>query len=177
MPNNAFSSDVTFGGLTDLSDIKLLICYVLKSANIPLNQAQIAEVLLKDKLANYFSIAECITALQKDEHIKNSQDFYTLTQTGSHIANTLENSLPLNVREKAIAAALNAAKLHRNTQQTATEIIKVGSGCNLILKILDGDLILLEIKIYFADKLQAQTMRAKFLENPSSFYKRVLSDE
>ena len=144
---------------------------------MPLTQPQITGVLLKDKLVNYFSLSEAIAALEKDNHITKSKDFYSLTESGNYIANTLENSLPLNVREKAISAALTAVQFYRNTQQTATEIIKAGSGYNLILKILDGDLILLETAIYFTDKLQAEVVRKKFLQNPSEFYRKILSND
>lgn len=177
MSNDAFSNDVTFGGLTDLSDIKLLICYVLKAANIPLTHSQIADVLLKDKLANYFSITQCIASLEKDGHIKNLENLCTLSESGDYIANTLESSLPLNVREKAVGTALSAAQLYRNTQQTATEVSKVGSGYSLVLKILDRELVLLETKIYFTDKLQAEQVRERFLQNPSEFYKKILSND
>ena len=45
MDNNTFSEGIAPGGLRDRAEIKLLVCYLLKTLNKPLSRTQINEIL------------------------------------------------------------------------------------------------------------------------------------
>ena len=61
MEYDAFTGGVAPGGLRSKSDIRILICYMLKSVNAPLSGDDIIKVLQEKSLANYFeaSDAQC----------------------------------------------------------------------------------------------------------------------
>ena len=57
MDNDAFSLGVAPGGLKDRAEIKLMVCYLLKTLNKSLTRTQISEILQYNEIANYFEIS------------------------------------------------------------------------------------------------------------------------
>ena len=49
--NSAFSAGVRFGGLTDRTEIKILLCYLLSNAKQPLTSQQIIDTVVGQELA------------------------------------------------------------------------------------------------------------------------------
>lgn len=63
MEYDAFTGGVAPGGLRSKSDIRILICYMLKSVNAPLSGDDIIKVLQEKSLANYFEASDALSAL------------------------------------------------------------------------------------------------------------------
>ena len=55
MSNQAFTGGVRPGGLTTSTEIRILLCYLLKSIGIPLTRQEIENALLSEELVNYLS--------------------------------------------------------------------------------------------------------------------------
>ena len=53
---DAFAGGIEIGGLRNMLDIKILICYILKSVKVPMKRAQICDTLQKTGLVNYFDL-------------------------------------------------------------------------------------------------------------------------
>lgn len=54
MEFEAFTGGVAPGGLRSKSDIRILICYILKSVGAPLSGEDIIRILQEKSLANYY---------------------------------------------------------------------------------------------------------------------------
>ena len=50
--NSAFSAGVRFGGLTDRTEIKILLCYLLTNTSSPLTSQQIIDTIVGQELVN-----------------------------------------------------------------------------------------------------------------------------
>ena len=61
--NTAFSAGVRFGGLTDRTEIKILICYLLTGAKQPLTEQQIVDTVIGQQLVNYFELLDALSHL------------------------------------------------------------------------------------------------------------------
>ena len=57
--NDAFTAGVRPGGLTDSTEIRLLLCYLVKNAG-PITRTEIENALMEEQLVNYFEIGSCL---------------------------------------------------------------------------------------------------------------------
>ncbi len=109
-PNNAFTQGIEDGGLRDSNEVKILICYLLSNMNTPISRIQMNEAFSSYGLVNYFEFAKALSELELVGRIvktdsRDGDDYFAITKSGRQIVNTLERSLPLAVREKALKAA------------------------------------------------------------------------
>ena len=69
MEQQSFSEGIAPGGLREGAEIKLLVCYLLKSLDRPLSRAQINEILQEYPIANYFEVNQAMSDLVKSGNL------------------------------------------------------------------------------------------------------------
>lgn len=173
---DAFTAGVEPGGLRTQNDIKILICYLLDSVGSSLSCDDLTKILQEKSLANYFEIIEAINSLIEKDCIKAENDnFYTLCEKGKKIAETLDTTLPLSVRDKALSAAVSLLALARNKRENKVDIIQGDNGFQVICHISGGNLDLMQISIYVPDEKQAKMVKENFHKNPAKVYETLLN--
>ena len=176
MQPDAFSSGIEPGGLTSKFEIKILICYVLSNAETALSNEQLLDILSKDGLVNYFEAAACIAELCDDGHIALNDGRYSISASGEDIAKTLENSVPISVRTKAVGAAFKTQRRHRNNSENKVTIKKDTNGGYIVqCDVMDRGKTLLSTSILVFDKLQADIIKERFLDDPSFIYSSTMA--
>ena len=176
MEFDAFTGGVAPGGLRSKSDIRILICYLLKSVDAPLSGEDIIRVLQEKALANYFEVNDALSALVSLGNIRREEDgTYVLEPQGRSVAENLDVLLPLSVRDKAIAAAMTmlaSAKIERENTVTTTRTDK---GYNVSCHISGGDMELMNLTVYVPDLYQARTVKKNFHRDPQRIYNLLLA--
>ena len=103
----AFTAGVRPGGLTDDTQIRMLLCYLVKVAG-PVKRETMQGALLQEQLVNYFEFADALAEVEKQQLVTVDEDGrYTITRRGTTVADTLAYDLPRTVRESAIRAAFS----------------------------------------------------------------------
>lgn len=175
---DAFTAGIEPGGLRTKNDIRILVCYMLNSVKAPLSKDDIITVMQEKSLANYFEVNDAISSLMKYGHITITEDgFYKIESTGVQIAESLDVTLPLSVRDKALEAALNllaAAKVEKENNVTIDRLPN-DSGYNVTCHISGGNMDLMKFSVYVPDLFQARLVKRNFLRDPGSIYKLLLS--
>ena len=69
MDYDAFDAGIELGGLRNRDDIRLLICYLLKSVESPMTRQMLNDAMQEDGLANYFEVGQAIEELMKTGNI------------------------------------------------------------------------------------------------------------
>ncbi len=175
MKYDASSAGVEPGGLTTQNDIKILICYILKSVSTPLTKKDLFEAIQNKALANYFDIADCFTSLIKNNHIKEvEQESFTVTESGEEIANSLEVHLPYSVKEKALKTAFSLLHKAKIQKENKVEINETNYGFNVTCHISGGDFDLMTFTLYVPDMHQAEMVKENFHKSPEAVYKLML---
>ena len=175
MDFDALSAGVEPGGLRNRMEIKLLVCYILNSVMTPLTKDQVCNIICTDGLANYFEIGQAISELlQQGNIIELEGQGLMISDTGSTIASTLETSLPFTVREKAVKTTIRTLSKIRREQENKVTIEKSKTGFIVSLGIWEKDLELLTVRILMPDRLQGETVKEQFLNDPTGTYQRVL---
>ena len=176
MEFDAFTGGVAPGGLRSKSDIRILICYLLKSVDAPLSGEDIIRVMQEKALANYFEVNDALSALVSLGNIRHEEDgTYVLEPQGKSVADNLDVLLPLSVRDKAIAAAMSmlaSAKIERENAVTTT---RTDNGYNVSCHISGGDMELMNLTVYVPDLYQARVVKKNFHRDPQRIYSLLLA--
>ena len=176
--NDAFTQGTTLGGLRNQNDIKILLCYILKSLGMPLSRNALTEILQTAQLVNFFEISNALSAicdagLAVCEN-RDGEDYFSLSADGFSVAEKLDTELPLLVRDAAVKAAVGVVAREKMKGSVETEVQKLSKGYNVILSIKDADTIMMQTVLYAADSLQAQTIEESFLNNPEKLYLSII---
>ena len=121
MMAEAFTAGVRPGGLTDDTQIRMLLCYLIKVTG-PVKRDTMQGALLQEQLVNYFEFADALVEVEKQKLVTiDAEGRYTITQKGSTVADTLAYDLPRTVRESAIHAVMQIRSWsHRAASNRAT---------------------------------------------------------
>uniref|UniRef100_UPI004029D264 DUF4364 family protein n=1 Tax=Gemmiger formicilis TaxID=745368 RepID=UPI004029D264 len=85
----AFTAGVRPGGLTDDTQIRMLLCYLVKVAG-PVKRETMQGALLQEQLVNYFEFADALVEVEKQKLVTiDGEGRYVITQKGSTVADTL----------------------------------------------------------------------------------------
>ncbi len=95
--------------LSDKTDVKVLILYILDEINHPITYASIVDSVLDVGCVRGFDFAECFSELSEFGHIISDtvggETYYMISESGSMVARELRESLPPAVLDRASVAA------------------------------------------------------------------------
>ena len=169
MEMDAWNLGVEPGGLTSKTEIKLLICYLLKSLDAPLSKLQLSDIIQGEGLANYFELIQALDELIRDNNVKmnleDTDEMLTVTEKGINSVEDLEmDFLPRSVKEKAVNTAIRLQTLARRERENKIEVDKLENGYNVTFFFGDEKTQLMKLTIYVADEIQVETVKKNFLE-------------
>ncbi len=120
---NAFTAGVKPGGLTNSTEIRLLLCYLIQS--VPgLTRTEIETALVEEELANFFEIASAIDDVihQQLATLDQTSAAYFITEKGAKVAAEIAYDLPTSVRETAVSAAIRKQTWNKKSAEYHAEI-------------------------------------------------------
>lgn len=176
MPGNAFTGGVKPGGLTTSTEIRILLCYLVKNAPSPLSREELESALLSEELVNYFELAANLGDLC-DQGLLNKDETgrYHVQEEGRIVAETLQNDVPRSVREAAIRAVVRAQQFARKSAQHKVELRPSGNGFTVDCRIEDLGGTIFSMSIFMPDRESAILARTQFVENGADIYKMILA--
>lgn len=178
MEYDAFAGGIEIGGLRNMLEIKILICYILESVKTPMKRNQICDSLQKTGLVNFFDTNSAIDELLDNGTICESEylgePHLTVTSTGGNSAMELEKTLLPGVRDRAVKAALNIISRARSERENIVNIEKTTDGCNVTFEIQSLGETLLSLTLNVADVLQAEQLKDGFLDDPGALYSDII---
>ena len=164
------------GMLTNLTDIKLLVCYLLKSVGEPMDKEQMIEMIFENDLAEYFDLRAAVMQLVDNGQINESRDgILTITESGKQAAEQLEETLPFTAREKVVKEGIKITTLSKRRKANKAHIQKTENGIYVECELLDDKDAVLTFKLLVSDDLQAKIIQEQFLENPALVYKKFIT--
>lgn len=178
MAFDTFDEGVSLGGMRSKTEIRTLICYMLKSVGSPMRKDTIVNSLMEKGLANYFETSSSFDDLVRNGNIELTdadKKLYKNTSNGDMIATQLEDTLAPTVKERAIECALSLLRQEQIESENKVIIIKCENGYNVTCKISGGDMELLSFTLYVPDITQARLIRKNFYKNPDMFYSVMIA--
>ena len=177
MKQDAFSAGVEPGGLWHKNDIRILLCYILASVDAPLSRGDLTRIVQEKRLANYFEVEDALASLIAQGNVEqDAQGLCAATKAGREIANSLDATLPLSVRDKALEAAFTLLAHARRQRENQVEFHKTKQGMQVTCHVSGGgETDLLALSLTVPDRAQAELVRRRFYQDPEGLYKLVLA--
>lgn len=180
MEYDAFDAGIELGGLRSRDDIRLLICYLLKSIDAPMTRQMLNDAMQEDGLANFFEVGQAIEELLKTGNITadilNDEEVLIVTERGREAAELLQTSLPRTVREKAVNSAIRLTTRAKVERDNKIEVKKEDDGgYTITFTLFDRGTELMKLSIYVVDSLQLETVKQNFINDPVKVYSTIIT--
>lgn len=179
MQNNTFSEGIAPGGLREKTEIKLLVCYLLKKLDQAVTRTKINEILQEESIANYFEVNQAISELVKNGKLicslEDEEEVLTITPQAMYDVSEIERSLPRTIREKAVSAALRIFARDRVERESKVEITELEHGYHVTFTVEDVGTQLLKLTVYVADRSQIELVKRNFFSNADAIYSNIIS--
>lgn len=180
MEYDAFDAGIELGGLRNRDDIRLLVCYLLKSIDAPMTRQMLNDAMQEDGLANYFEVGQAIEELLKTGNITadiaDDEEVLSVTDKGREAAELLQTSLPKTVREKAVNSAIRLTTRAKIERENKIEVKKEeNGGYNITFTLFDRDTELMKLSIFVADSLQLEQVKQNFIDDPVKVYSTIIT--
>ncbi len=175
MDNKAITAGVRVGGLTDRTEIKILLCYLLSELKQPITQQQLIECVCGQELVNYFEMQSALQHLLNNGFIKEDENGFSIMPEGKEIARQLESVVSTTVKRYAYAMAVNILQYEALKKQHKIAVTPVdGGGYNLHCSIEDSDFTIFAIDILMPDEKSAQFAGEQFILKGQDMFKCML---
>lgn len=180
MEYDAFDAGIELGGLRSRDDIRLLVCYLLKSIDAPMTRQMLNDAMQEDGLANFFEVGQAIEELLKTGNITadilDDEEVISVTEKGREAAELLQTSLPKTVREKAVNSAIRLTTRAKIERENKIEVKKEdGGGYTITFTLFDRDTEMMKLSIYVVDSLQLETVKQNFINDPVKVYSSIIT--
>lgn len=178
MKIDTFSAGVAPGGLRNIQEIKILICYIFDKINTPLRKSDVSAILQNYSLANYFEASQAFSQMVLNKNLSvcpEDSNYYVITPSGKMISEELGDNLPLTVRENALKSAKAYFKRLKTEKENTVNIKKTQFGYTVNCKVSGGEFNMLEIKLYAPDITAATVIKNNFYKMPEKIYESVVS--
>ncbi len=180
MEYDAFDAGIELGGLRSRDDIRLLICYLLKSVDAPMTRDMLNDAMQEDGLANFFEVGQAIEELLKTGNITadilDEDEVITVTEKGREAAELLQTSLPRTVREKAVNSAIRLVTRAKVERENKIEVKKEDDGgYTITFTLFDRGTELMKLSIYVVDSLQLEQVKQNFINDPVKVYSTIIT--
>ncbi len=176
MEHDAFTSGVAPGGLLNSREIRVLVCYMLNSVDEPMDRQSVVEIIFAEEMANFFETEAAIDELINLGNLTEDENgFLELTPVGREASETLTSRLPFTIRTRAVEAAVKLMTRKRRAKDTKVEIVKLDTGVAVTCSIDRTEHPMMSFTLRVADTEQAELVRDRFLDDPVTIYRLLIS--
>lgn len=176
-----FMQNVSLGGPYTIFDIKVMLCYLLKTVNKPISAETLWTIMASEELVNYFEYENAMGELLKAGHVEaftdeSGEDFYKISPKCIPIVSDLESNLAISLRSRVVTAAMKIMYYKQNEEQNNVKVIPCEEGGYILSIDVPGTpRSLCKMELYFPEKLQAERARERFIDNPTLVYSVTLA--
>lgn len=164
--------------LDDTYEAKILVAYFLWQYARPITRSQLDEIFAAEGSVNYFLYAEAVEQMLQGGMILKTQledgEYYILSETAKKGANDFKRLVPKSIRDRILASGLRYFAKLKNDNDVKVEVTKNTFGYTVSCLCTEGDLVLMDMKLFAPDEEQAQMLADQISLNPTEFYARVI---
>ena len=170
----AFTAGGKPGGLTEHPQIRVLLCYRVKTAG-PLTRDTLQGALLQEQLVNYFEFADALADVERQALVSVDEDErYYITDKGPTVADTLAFDLQRTVRESDLREVMQIQSWTQKAAMNRARIEEEDGEYVVWCAIGDMGSDVFRLQLAMPDKLTAETIRNNFTAHGSEIYSKVM---
>lgn len=170
----AFTAGVKPGGLTSDTEIRILLCYLIKSTG-PVTRDALQTAILQEQLVNYFEFVNALNELEVQGLATKNEEGYRITDKGMVVANTLAEDLPRSVRESAIRALIRIQGWLHKAAQNRASVRRSENGYTVTCTIGEMGQDVFQLRLTMPDAMTAEVVKNRFIAQGSEIYASLLT--
>jgi hypothetical protein len=167
-----------FEDTLELAENKLLLLHIINRLNLPVSNAQLTELVLKNSLMNYFILQQYIDELVISEFLKytnmSGSKRLVITDKGKKVLEMFGERV--SVKKSEIANEYiekNWDEIKKDVTVTADYTIEQKDNFIVSLKAMEKDKLLIDIRINVPSNKQARDLCTKWKENCPELYEKI----
>ena len=168
------------GDISDKTDIKIFILFLLDKIGYPLDEETLCEIILENGYVGYFDFAECFGELNEAGHIISAEalgkTYYAISDLGRTIASELQGGLLASIREKSLKSALRIISFKKKNATLSADVSEIeNKKYNVRCRISEpiGDIF--DVSLVTDTKEKAEQIKNNFLEKPEEVYRGLVA--
>lgn len=171
----AFTAGVRPGGLTDDTQIRMLLCYLVKVAG-PVKRETMQGALLQEQLVNYFEFADALAEVEKQQLVTVDEDGgIPLHAAAPPWRTRWPTTCPAPCgRARSAPSCRSAAGGHRAASNRAVVQEKDGQ-FSVVCSIADMGSDVFRMELAMPDKLTAEMIKNNFIAHGSDIFPKLLN--
>lgn len=165
--------------LNDTYAVKILLCYFLRQINRPITPDQLTEIATADGVVNYFVYTETMEQMLASgmlllETAPDGVQYYSLSEIAKAGADDFKKLVPKSFRDRILASGLKFFAKLKNDHNVTCTVSEADNGYSVNCICRDGELTLMDLKLFAPDEEQAQLLKDGIMRDPTAFYGKVL---
>ena len=171
----AFTAGVKMGGLTNDTEIRILLCYLIKSVG-PVTREAMEAALLQEELVNYFEFVGALNDLVAQGLAIEGANGYTITEKGTTVLRLSRKICPAACG-KVRFWQLSASRAGCTRRPDHADIEKDGDRYRVTCTIQDKNQQhgAFTLQVTMPDAMTAEQVRDHFVACGSEIYNKVLN--
>lgn len=182
-PIDALPVSDSVNGVRNSDQIKILICYALCGAGVPIPRRVILNGLYEGGVANYFEISSALDELAEAgalERIAGGDEIrFAASEGADNIAAGLTGDLSDYLKEKTLSVLNTAIETDRRLRENSVCVKTDGSGKAVLEITMYTDASktseLLSLRLGAANERQAKDLEKVFLHDPTRLYESIIN--
>lgn len=160
---------------------KILLLYILKNAETELTNSQLTQIVLDNKIMNYFYLQTLVSELLDNDLIKifkdTNKETYMLDSEAIQMLEVFEKDIPQSLKNKII----NYLRTHKEELSSDQAQIKCGyikhsdSEFTVNLRVLEKKTSLIDINLNVPSEAQAEKICDSWKNNASTAFSEIIT--
>ena len=161
--------------------IKLILLYLLNELDDSYDFQTISEIIIWDGSINYFVFTDCFNQLVENGLILKTVDpdthkeLFSISPEGKTSIEAVEDSLLKFIKERIMFSATRLLAFKHDGSNVVSSIEKENEGYNLTCTLRNKKFTLLELKLYFDNKEEAELLQMGFDRRAEQIYSSILT--
>ena len=165
--------------LTDKSDIKIFILFLLRQIERPVDLVTLNDIVAWDEFVGGFDFMDCFYELSHSQMVEkvmiDGKECFTVTDEGIMAAEAFEGDLSAMIREKSMRTAIRLLSFRRRGAKSRCFLEDLPDGrCRLVCAAKDGDGEFMNVSLVLDTRHQAELMQENCRDNPELLYRSIL---
>jgi hypothetical protein len=167
--------------LTNKNEIKIFTLYLMNRIGYPLDFSSLADIIIQDGIVNYFDFADCFGELIDTGNVvverrDGKPDLYSTSDSGTFIAQQLEESIDADIRERSYFSAVRHLSLVKRGAELESNYTKREDGrYDVHCRVTEKKAVVYDITIVVESENEAQKIMYNFKKRSEVIYKGSLA--
>lgn len=178
MLKKTYLLDETPGSLSNIYEIKILICHILNEID-KVTENQVCSALLISEMVNYFNFCQAMKELKEKKQIieyefEEKKQIH-LTSMGRQVLNSLKDEMSKNVMEKAVVNVKNFLEEERQNKNKKVRIEEKSDGYSVKLVLEEVESNLLDLELFCPNLKIAENVKKQMKLKTTEIYAAIIS--